>query len=201
MKSRYRYGKPTLDRLQTLKEPGRSLAFDADPGLIAELSQQCDIKSLVGGLKAKNRQQREAALRAFGEDLMEATIELADGKYPDRAGEVLERVARQTGISFPHRFQRYVELSIIASRPLDRWNIRKSTTRELVVQVFSCTLQREAQEAGLDGQTLPCQALCLASFGRAAEKTGDTLETHTVKRLPGDDACEFSFVCLKQGSA
>jgi len=201
MKSRYRYGKPKLDRLQTLKEPGRSLAFDADPGLIAELSQQCDIKSLVGGLKAKNRQQREAALRAFGEDLMEATIELADGKYPDRAGEVLERVARQTGISFPHRFQRYVELSIIGSRPLDRWNIRKSTTRELVVQVFSCTLQREAQEAGLDGQTLPCQELCLASFGRAAEKTGDTLETHVVKRLPGDDACEFSFVCLKQGSA
>lgn len=201
MKSRYRYGKPKLDRLQTLKEPGRSLAFDADPGLIAELSQQCDIKSLVGGLKAKNRQQREAALRAFGEDLMEATIELADGKYPDRAGEVLERVARQTGISFPHRFQRYVELSIIGSRPLDRWNIHKSTTRDLVVQVFSCTLQREAQEAGLDGQTLPCQELCLASFGRAAEKTGDTLETHVVKRLPGDDACEFSFVCRKQGSA
>ncbi len=201
MKSRYRYGKPKLDRLQTLKEPGRSLAFDADPGLIAELSQQCDIKSLVGGLKAKNRQQREAALRAFGEDLMEATIELADGKYPDRAGEVLERVARQTGISFPHRFQRYVELSIIGSRPLDRWNIHKSTTRELVVQVFSCTLQREAQEASLDGQTLPCQELCLASFGRAAEKTGDILETHVVKRLPGDDACEFSFVCRKQGSA
>jgi len=201
MKIRYRYGKPIPERLHTLERPGAALLFDADPGLIVELSQWCDIKSLVGGLKAKNGQQREAALRACGEDLMEATIELADSKYRDRAGEVIERVAQQTGISFPHRFQRYVELSIIGSRPLDRWNIAKSTTRELVVQVFSCTLQREAQEAGLDGQTLPCQALCLASFQRAAEKTGDTLETDLVKRLPGDDACEFSFVCLKQGSA
>src|SRR4030042_5679065 len=123
MNSRYRYGKPIPDRLQILEDPGRPLAFDADRGLVEELSQRCDIKSLVAGLKGQDRKATAADLRAFGESLMEATIELADGKYLDRAGEVIEKVAQQTGISFPHRLERYVELSIIGCRALDRRNI------------------------------------------------------------------------------
>lgn len=193
MKIRYRYGKPIPERLHTLEEPGRPLAFDADRGLIAELSQRCDVKALVAGLEGKDQGEIEAALRDFGQALMQATIELADGKYRDRAGEVIEKVAQQTGISFPHRLQRYVELSILGSRPLDRWNIAKSTTKELVFQVFSCSVLREMQEAGLDASGLPCRILCLASFQAAAQKTGDRVEIDLVKSLPQDGSCEFSF--------
>jgi hypothetical protein len=194
MKSRYRYGKPIPDRLQTLEDPGRPLAFDADRGLIEELSQRCDIKSFVGGLKEKGPKEREADLRAFGQSLMEATIELADDKYLDRAGEMIEKVAQQTGISFPHRLERYVELSIIGARPLDRWNVTKATTKELTLEVFSCSVLREMQEAGLEPEGSLCQALCLASFEAAARKTGDKVDMSVAKSLPQDGVCQFSFV-------
>jgi hypothetical protein len=192
--SRYRYGKPIPDRLMTLEDPGRPLAFDADRGLIEDLSQRCDIKSFVAGLKRKGKDEREADLRAFGESLMEATIELADGKYLDRAGEVIEKVAEQTGISFPHRFERYVELSVIGSRPVDRWNITKATTKELTLEVFSCSVLREMQEAGLEPDGGLCHSFCLASFQAAARKTGDKVEMTVAKSLPQDGVCQFSFV-------
>jgi hypothetical protein len=194
MKIRYRYGKPISERLLTLEDPGRPLAFDADRGLIEELSQQYDVKSFVGGLKGKSRDDTEADLRAFGERLMEATVELADGKYLDRAGEMIEKVTEQTGISFPHRLERYVELSIIGSRPLDRWNVTKATTKELTLEVFSCAVLREMQEAGLEPDGGLCHALCLASFQTAARKTGDKVEMSVAKSLPQDGVCQFSFV-------
>jgi hypothetical protein len=122
---------------------------------------------------------------------MKLTIELADSKYMDRTGEMLERVAKQTGISFPHRFERYVELSILASRPTDRWNIAKATTKELVLQVSSCTLRKMLEEVGL--KDLPCKAMCLASFEAAATKTGDKLNMEMRRILPKDGMCEFSF--------
>jgi hypothetical protein len=194
MKSRYRYGKPIPDRLQTLEDPGRPLAFDADRGLVEELSQRCDIKSFVRRLTEKGQKEREAELRAFGQTLMKVTIELADSKYLDRAGEVIEKVAQQTGISFPHRFERYVELSIIGSRPLDRWNITKATTKELTLEVFSCSVLREMQEAGLEPDAGLCHTLCLASFQAAARKTGDKVDMTVAKSLPQDGVCQFSFV-------
>jgi hypothetical protein len=193
MKSRYRYAKPIPDRLHTLADPGSALAFDADPGLIEEVSERCDVKAFVGGLKGRTAKERDADLRAFGRDLMEATIDLADSRYIDRVGEVIERVAEQTGISFPHRFERYVELSVIGSRPLDRWNITKATTKELVMEVFSCSVLSEMQERGEDTDGAPCRALCLASFQAAAEKTGDQVEMDLVKSLPQDGVCRFSF--------
>lgn len=193
MKSRYRYGKPIPDRLHTLEDPGQPLAFDADRGLITEVSERCDVKSLVAGLKGKGPEESEADMRAFGQRLMAATIELADGKYIDRAGEVIEKVAQQTGIFFPHSLQRYVELSIIGSRPLDRWNITKATTKELVLEVFSCSVLREMREAGLEAGELPCHVLCLSSFEAAAQKIGDGVEMEVLKSLPQDGVCRFSF--------
>jgi len=191
---KYRYGKPMPDRLHTLEEPGRPLAFDADRGLVGDLAQRCNLKSLAADLRGKGQEEMAEALRGFGQALMEATIELADGKYRDRAGEIIERVAAETGISFPHHFQRYVELSIIGCRPLDRWNVARSTTKELVLQVFSCSVLREAKEAGLDPDRVPCPALCLASFQAAARQTGDQVEIDIARLPPQDGVCQFSFV-------
>jgi len=195
MTMKYRYGKPISGKLLTLEEPGKPLLFDADRGLVAEVTAACDVKAFVQSLKGKSEKEAEEAMAAFGRKVMETTIALADGKYLDRTGEMIEKVAQKTGISFPHRLQRYVELSIIGYRPLDRWSISKSTTKELRLQLFACAVQRELQEAGIEFQGMPCRALCLASFQAAAEKTGDNPRVELEKTLPQDGVCEFAFLC------
>lgn len=185
----WKYARPIRERLMTLEEPGKPLPFDADRGLVEEVTARFDIKALVESLKGKDKKGARQALESFGKEVMKLTIELADGKYIDRTGEMLERVAKQTGISFPHRLERYVELSILASRPTDRWNIVKATTKELVLQVSSCVVQKAVEEAGL--KDLPCKGMCLASFETAAEKTGDGIKIEMAKMLPKDGMCEF----------
>lgn len=191
----WKYGKPIKEKLMTLEEPVKMLPFDADRGLVDEVMVQCDIGALVESVKGKDEKMALEALEAFGKELMKLTIELADSKFIDRTGEMLERVAKQTGISFPHRFERYVELSILASRPTDRWNITKATTRELVLQVSSCTLNKAMAEAGL---ALPCKAMCLASFEVAAARTGDKLNMEMSKTITKDGICEFTFSLRSQ---
>ncbi len=186
----WKYGKPIKEKLMTLEEPGKMLPFDADRGLVDEVIEKCSIGALVESVKDKNENAAIEELEAFGKELMKLTIELADSKFIDRTGEMVERVAEQTGISFPHRFERYVELSILASRPTDRWNITKATTMELVLQVSSCTLNKVIAEAGL---ALPCKAMCLASFEVAAARTGDKLNMEMSKTVTKDGICEFTF--------
>jgi len=186
----WKYANPIKEKLITLEEPGKALPFDADRGLVEEVMSRCDIKALVESLKGKGEKVAREALESFGRELMKLTIELADGKYIDRTGEMVERVARQTDISFPHRLERYVELAILSSRPTDRWNIARATTRELVLQVSSCALNQALAEAGL---ALPCKAMCLASFEVAAARTGDKLNMEMSKTLTKDGMCEFSF--------
>jgi len=191
MTMKYRYGKPISGKLLTLEEPGKPLLFDADRGLVAEVTAACDVKAFVQSLKGKSEKEAEEAMAAFGRKVMETTIALADGKYLDRTGEMIEKVAQKTGISFPHRLQRYVELSIIGYRPLDRWSISKSTTKELRLQLFACAVQRELQEAGIEFQGMPCRALCLASFQAAAEKTSPSSalrKGETLGRRPSERA-------------
>ena len=191
----WKYGKPIKEKLMTLEEPGKMLPFDADRGLVDEVIEKCSIGALVESVKDKNENAAIEELEAFGKELMKLTIELADSKFTDRTGEMVERVAEQTGISFPHRFERYVELAILASRPTDRWNIIKATTRELVLQVSSCTLNKAIAEEGL---ALPCKAMCLASFEVAAARTGDKLNMEMSKTVTKDGVCEFTFSLRSQ---
>jgi hypothetical protein len=186
----WKYARPITEKLMTLEEPGKPLAFDADRRLIDEVTAQYDLKALVEGLKGKSKEEARATLGEFGRRLMELTIELVDGKYIDRTGEVVEKVAQRTGVSFPHRFERYAELAILASRPTDRWNIAKATTKNLVLQVSGCALSAATAEAGLSP---PCEAMCFGSFEAAAARTGDRLNMDRVKALPGDGMCEFVF--------
>ena len=190
MTMNWKYARPIKDKLLTLEEPGKALPFDADRRLVDEVTAQCDIKALVDSLKGKDEKDAQQALKNFGKRLMELTIELADGKYIDRTGEMVEKVARQTGVSFPHRFERYVELAILASRPTDKWNIAKATTKELVLQVSACSLHKAMSEAGL---SLPCNDMCLVCFDIASTKTGDRLDVDMTKTLPKDGICEFTF--------
>ncbi len=185
----WKYGKPIKERLLILEEPGKFLPFDADRGLVEEVSAKFDIKGLAESLKGKDEKEARKALEELGKEVMKLTMELADTKYLDRTGEMVERVAKQTGISFPHRLESYVELSLLGLRPTDRWNIAKATTKELVLQVSACSMQKALGEAGVEG--LPCKGFCFASFETAAEKTGDGIKIEMPKALPQDGVCEF----------
>ncbi len=191
MSIKYRYGKPIRERLMTLEEPGKPLLFDADRGLVAEMSGRHSLDALMGELAGKNASAATKVFTEFGRQVMASTIELADGKYRDRTGEVIEIVAAQTGISFPHRLEKYVELAIIGSRPLDRWNIAKATTKELCLQVFGCAVQQQMAAKGLQYKGLPCKALCLTLFEKAARRTGDRIRTEMDKTIPDDGVCQF----------
>jgi len=193
MKIKYRYGSPIKERLLVLEEPGRPLAFDADRGFVVEMSSRHKVASLAEAVKGKAREEAAEEFRRFGREVMASTIELADGKYLDRTGEMIEKVAEQTGIHFPHRLQRYVELCIIGPRPLDRWNVAVSTIGELRMQVFSCSLLKALQDAGVPTEGMPCREFCLASFRVAAEKCGLEIQTTLEKSLAEDSVCEFCF--------
>jgi hypothetical protein len=193
MKIKYRYGSPIKERLMVLEEPGRPLAFDADRGFVVEMSSRHGVNSLAEAVKGKAPEEAAEEFRRLGREVMASTIELADGKYLDRTGEMVEKVAGQTGIHFPHRLQRYVELSIIGPRPLDRWNVAVSTVGELRMQVFSCSLLKALQEAGVPTKGTPCRELCLAGFQVAAEKCGLKIQTTMEKSLAEDSVCEFCF--------
>lgn len=189
----YKYGRPVPERLMTLEEPGKPMLFDADPALVGDIAAKFGIEALVKGLKGQSEASARAACDKFGREYMAALIRLVDGKYLDRTGEVIEKVAKMTGVSFPHRFERYVEMSLLGLRPLDRWNITRATTKELVLQVSACAVNKAVQAAGLGYQGLPCAGLCLSSFQVAADKTGDKLKMELAKKLPQDGVCQFRF--------
>jgi hypothetical protein len=189
MTTSWKFGKPIKEKLMVLKQPGKALLFDADKGLVQEITSRFDLVTVAKSLQGKDEKEAYRALEELGQKLMKLTIELADTKYLDRAGEMIEKVAKQTGISFPHRLGRYVELSIFGLRPTDRWNISKVTTKELVLQVSACAVHKALQEAGING--LPCKGFCFASFKAAAENTGDRINTEMPKALPQDSMCEF----------
>jgi hypothetical protein len=189
MTTGWKYGKIAKEKLMTLEESGKPLLFDADKGLVEEIIKKFDIGTVAVNLKGKDENEAYKTLQELGSDLMKFTIELADGKYLDRTGEMVEKVYKQTGISFPHRLCRYMELSIFGLRPTDRWNITRATTRELTLQFSSCSMFKALGEAGIKG--LPCKGFCFASFERAAEKTGDRINIDMPKTMPQNSLCEF----------
>ncbi len=196
MTTGWKYGRIIKGKLMTLEEPGKALPFDADKGLVEEIAGKFDIASAASGLKVKDETEAQKALEELGRNLMKLTIELADSKYLDRTAEMIERVYKQTGISFPHRLDRYIELSIFGLRPTDRWDITRATPRELTFKVSACSVYKALNEAGVKG--LPCRGFCCASFQTAAEKTGDRINIDMPKSLPQDGICEFN-ISLQPG--
>jgi hypothetical protein len=189
MTTGWKYGKISKERLMTLEEPGKALLFDADKGLVEEIIAKFDIGAIAKSLQGKDEEEAHKALEVVGNELMKLTIELADGKYMDRTGEMIEKVYKQTGISFPHRLGRYIELSIFGLRPVDRWNITRATPKEMMLQVSACSMYKALNEAAVKG--LPCKGFCFAGFRTAAEKTGDHINIQMPKSIPQDEMCEF----------
>jgi hypothetical protein len=183
--------------LMKLESPGKPYQFDLDYNIVFDIAQHHAIEPFISGLSGKSTEEIQTALSNFGGDLMRLTIKLADTKYLDRAGVMLERVAKQTGVSFPHRLQRYIEMYILGSRPDDKWDVVNSTPEEIIFQVYSCAFAQEMEKQNLSPQKYACQTICAASFQAAIEKTGDPIQFVFRKSLANDSMCEFSFTYTK----
>jgi hypothetical protein len=90
-------------------EEGVSREFDMPEQMAEEVSASFSFQELAEKLRDKSGDDARKVYDDFGRTVMKKVLELADGKYLDRTGEMIEIVAKQTGIHFPHRIGRYVE--------------------------------------------------------------------------------------------
>lgn len=166
--------------------PDEDYEYDLPKELIYAVMKEFPIERLFSAEVEMNDDFLAEQGRAF----MNLLIREADSDaYRDRTGEMIEKVAQQTGIRFPHVFERYVELGILALRPRDAWNVTEATTRALKVRNYNCSVGRMFTEKGLSN----CHVFCLAANGVAAEKAGTPLNMTCSKAPDNSGLCEFEF--------
>lgn len=183
------------DRRMKLEE-GVTREFDMPGQMAEEVSSLFSFQKLAEELGGKSEDEARAIYNKFGQAVMKKVIELANGEHLDRTGEMVEFVAKQTGVSFPHRVQRFVELSVLSLRPQDKWNVTMATTKEMRFQEYSCAINKALTDAGINLDGLPCGANCIGSFIEAARATSTKMRIMHTAKLPEDGYCEFTFYPL-----
>ena len=177
-------------------EEGVVREFDMPSQMAEEIAALFSFEKLAKDLAGKDEDDARTIYSKFGMGVMKKVIELADGKYLDRTGEMVELIAKQTGVGFPHRVQRYAELSVLSLRPADKWNVTLATTQEMHLQEYSCSMNKALTDAGIDLTGLPCGASCIGGFIEAARKTLTKMRILHTAKLPDDGYCEFTFLPL-----
>ncbi|HBW34938.1 hypothetical protein [Desulfosporosinus sp. BICA1-9] len=179
------------DRRLKIK-PGQDYVYDLPKELIYTVIQEFPLKSLF----STDGETTEDFLAEQGRRFMSILIREADSEtFRDRTADMIERVAQQTGIRFPHVFQRYVELGILTLRPRDAWTVTEATTNALKVRSFNCSLGKMCAEKGINN----CHTFCLAANEVAAERAGTNLHMDYSKDFDGSGLCELSFRLLQGG--
>jgi hypothetical protein len=177
-------------------EEGVTREFDMPREMAEEVSSSFSLPDLADNLRGKSGDEARKVYEEFGRAVMKKVIELADGKYLDRTGEMIDVVAKQTGVQFPHRVGRYVELSVLSLRPQDKWNVTQATTKEMRFQEYSCAVNKTLAEAGIALDGLPCAAACIAGFIEAARSASVKMRVVHTAKLPDAGCCEFTFYPL-----
>ncbi|MBC2723777.1 MAG: hypothetical protein HGJ97_14030, partial [Desulfosporosinus sp.] len=145
--------------------PDQDYVYDLPKELIYKVQQEFPIDHLIDSTEKTN----EGFLAEKGRTFMNLLIKEADSKeFMDRTGEMIEQVAQQTGIRFPHVLERYIELGILSLRPRDAWTVTEATTKALKVRSFNCSLSKFLADQGIED----CQVFCLAANEVAAQKAG-----------------------------
>ncbi len=166
--------------------PGQDYAYDMPKELIYTVIKQFPLENMIN----REGELDEGFLMKQGETFMKLLIREADSdKFRDRTAEMIERVAQQTGIKFPHVFERYVELGILTLRPRDAWTVTEATTKALNVRNFNCSLGKMFTEKGIHN----CHVFCLAANQVAAQKVGLNLNMSCNQYLEGSGICELVF--------
>ena len=176
-------------------EHGKEYEFDVPTEMIQEISSHIDLRGLVEKSKSMDKEATRKMFSEFGIGLMRKVIEVAE-KYKDRTAEMIEIVAHQTGIGFPHRLQRYLELFFLSSRTDDRWSIVESNIRRLKFRVYVCSIYNLMIEMGQKFDDFLCKFFCISAFQEACRETKDKVNIEISERLPGKGACEFVFIPL-----
>lgn len=177
-------------------EHGKEYEFDMPKEMIQEVSSQIDLRALVEKSKPMDKEATREMFSEFGRELMKKVIEVAE-RYKDRTAEMIEIVAHSTGIGFPHRLQRYLELFFLSSRPNDKWSIAESNTKKLKFRVHACSIYNLMTEAGQKFDDFSCKFACISAFQEACRKTEDKVSIEMSERLPRQGVCEFIFIPLE----
>jgi hypothetical protein len=181
-------GKTWQERKLTLEQPGRPLDYDCPREMVEEVSGSLNLGAAWEQGEGRSASQ---VLSVLGQETMARVMELADGKYLDRTGEMIAEVARRTGISFPHVLQRYLELFLLSTRLADGYAVSASTTSLLRLQIKDCVVGKTGRQAG--GQN-PCRCFCLSAFQKAAARAGgETGIKLAVDSSPDGSICQVSF--------
>jgi hypothetical protein len=175
-------------------EEGVERVFDMPKEMAGAVSGSFSFAELAKKISETPEEEVRKEYGAFGQAVMEKVVELATGEYLDRTGEMVELVAKQTGVRFPHCVQRFVELSILSLRPDDKWNVTVATTSEMRVREYSCSMNKALTEAGVNLEGLPCASSCFGGFIEAARASGTRLRIRHTAKLPDDGYCEFTFL-------
>lgn len=166
--------------------PGQDYKYDMPKELIFKVMEEFPLESLFNS----KGETSEEYLISQGKAFMNLLINEADSDtFRDRTAEMIERVAKQTGIRFPHVFERYVELGILTLRPRDAWTVTEATTKALKVRNFNCSIGKMFAEKRLD----ICHVFCLAANQVVAEKTSLSLDMSCSKDLNDSGLCELVF--------
>lgn len=159
--------------------PGQNYVYDLPKELIVRVQSEFPLATLL---------EQAEPLEELGGKFMALLIREADSEtYRDRTADMIEQVAKQTGIYFPHVFERYLELGILSLRPRDAWTVTEATRRTLKICSYNCSL---AQVLAGKGFT-QCAGFCTAAAQAAAGKIGLTVEVSCVRKDQG--VCELSF--------
>lgn len=171
--------------------PGQDYEYDMPKELILTVINEFPIESLIN----QEGETNEDFLIKQGKTFMDLLIRAADSDpFRDRTAEMIECVAQQTGIRFPHVFERYVELGILTIRPRDAWTVTEATTKALKVRNFNCSIGKMFAEKGINN----CHVFCLAANQVAAEKAGLILNM-SYNKEDGSGLCEQVFLMAQGG--
>ncbi|WP_088188232.1 hypothetical protein [Desulfosporosinus sp. FKA] len=164
--------------------PGQDYVYDMPKELIYNVNKEFPLENMLKQVTDAG----EESLSIQGRKFMTILIREADSeRFRDRTAEMIEKVAQQTGIRFPHVFERYIELGILALRPRDAWTVTEATTRTLKVRSYNCSLSKLLAEKGVKN----CGLFCLAASKTAAERIRITLDITCAN--DNMEICEFTY--------
>ncbi|MHB1126688.1 MAG: hypothetical protein ACYC2T_06970 [Bacillota bacterium] len=129
---------------------------------------------------------------AYGAGLIEKSIELGN-QYRDRTAELIDEVARKTGVVFPAVPQRHLEAALLATRPTDKWQLNECNQKRIVYTVNQCSVYNALKEATGDvaEKALPCSSGCLSTLNTLFNKLDLNVKVEMEQKICQDGACKF----------
>lgn len=124
---------------------------------------------------------------SYGKELIKAALELGRKKR-DRTAEVIDEVAKKTGINFPSTFQRFLEVALLATRPEDKISINESSTKRFACSFKTCVIYGALKEQAGE---MPCRWCCINLLTTLCRELGIDADVKMNAEMAKDGKCEF----------